>query len=209
MIVKKEGFLKKENKSVVNKLPLNVQSVALVGLLTAMLSGAKMALAAIPNVEIVTLLCALFGFVFGWCGVLSSVIFCAIEAVLWGFGTWVISYFLYWPFLCLVFSLLGVRRHRPGRVFPTVLAVLLTVWFGVLTSLIEVGLLSGAFDRFFYRFGIYYARGIAFYVTQILTNAVLFPLVFPHLASMLSLLRDKTFRKRKSPPRNVKELSQK
>ena len=64
MIVKKEGFLKKENKTVANKLPLNVQSVALVGLLTAMLTGAKMALAAVPNVEVVTLLCALFGFVF-------------------------------------------------------------------------------------------------------------------------------------------------
>ena len=159
--------------------------VALVGIMAATVECAKLALAAVPNVEIVTLLLALYGYVFGWLGVVAACVFVAIEPLVWGFGLWVASYFLYWPFVALVFMLLAKRRVK-NRFVLAALAVAMTVWFGVLTSLIDVGLLSGNFDNFFYRFSIYYARGIAFYIVQILCNAALFSLVFPYLSKKLS-----------------------
>ncbi len=148
----------------------------------------KLALAAIPNVEVVTLLLALYGYVFGWLGVLAALVFVWIEPLIYGFGTWVVSYFLYWPLVAFVFMLLGKARVK-NRVLLSAAAVLLTVFFGVFTSLVDVGLLSGSFDNFLYRFGIYYLRGIVFYAVQIACNLVLFLLVFPFLSKKLKLIK--------------------
>lgn len=161
--------------------------IALIGLMAAMLECGKLVLAVLPNIEVVTLLCALFGYVFGGAGVVATIVFIAIEPLIYGFGTWMISYCLYWPLVTIIFMLLGRAKVR-NRVILTGIAVLLTVWFGVLSSLVDVGLFSGYFDNFFYRFGIYYLRGISFYVTQIICNAVLFPLLFRPLSQSLTKL---------------------
>lgn len=171
---------------------LAVRRISLVGMMAAMLTGGKLALAVIPNVEIVTLLSALYGYVFGGLGILAVLVFVTVEPLLWGVGTWVISYYLYWPFVSLVFLFLrriGVRHRLP----LTAAALLLTVWFGVLTSLVDVGLFMGYYDRFFERFGIYYMRGIVFYIIQIACNAVTFPLLFSPLARTLFYIKGRFF----------------
>ena len=164
------------------------RAIALVGITAATVECGKLALAVLPNIEIVTLLVALYGYVFGWYGVASAVVFVSIEPLIYGFGTWLPAYFIYWPLVAIVFMLLAKMRVR-SRWLLTAAAVVLTVFFGILTSLIDVGLLSGNFDRFFYRFGVYYARGIVFYAIQIACNAVLFPLVFRFLVDKLSVMR--------------------
>jgi len=168
-----------------NKAVSAAYSVALVGIMAATVECGKLALASIPNVEVVTLLLAIYGYVFGWLGVVSAVVFVCIEPIIWGFGSWVVSYFIYWPAVALVFMLLRATRVKNRFVLASI-AVIMTVFFGVLTSLVDVGLFMGRFDRFFYRFGIYYMRGIPFYVTQVVCNAVLFVTVFPFLSRKLS-----------------------
>ena len=153
------------------------RSVALIGVMAATLECAKLALAALPNIEVVTILLALYGYVFGLHGVAAAYVFVMIEPVIWGVGSWVISYLLYWPTVAFVFMLLGRARVRK-RTTLTGAALLLTLIFSILTSLVDVGLFMGYFDRFFYRFGIYYLRGIPFYLAQLITNAVLFPILF-------------------------------
>ncbi len=160
------------------------KNIALVGLMAACAECGKLAFAFLPNIEVVTLLLALFGYVFGLRGVLASIVFVCIETLIYGFGPWVISYFIYWPLAAAVFMLLGKIKVK-NRIILTLTAVLLTFFFGVLSSLVEVGLFSGNFDNFLYRFGIYYARGIVFYALQISCNLVLFLLLFPFLARKL------------------------
>lgn len=160
-------------------------SIALVGIMAATLECAKLALAALPNVEAVTVLTALFAYSFGSIGIFAAVVFVCIEPIIWGFGTWMISYFIYWPLVALVFAILGKAKIK-NLFLITGIAVLLTAFFGVLTSFVDVGLFSGSFDNLFYRFSIYYARGITFYLTQIITNAILFPLLFPIFSRVLS-----------------------
>ncbi len=158
--------------------------IALVGIMAATVECAKLALAAIPNVEAVTLLTAIFGYVFGLWGVLATVVFVCIEPLIWGFGTWIISYFIYWPLVASVFMLLGKKKVR-NRVLLTLVGILLTVFFGVLTAFVDIGLFTGNFENFFYRFAIYYSRGAVFYVIQIVCNAVLFPLIFLPISDRL------------------------
>lgn len=160
------------------------RAICLVGLMAASIECGKLVLAAIPNVEVVTLLCAIYGYTFGPLGVIASVIFVCIEPMIYGFGTWVITYAIYWPLVSLVFMLLGRIRVR-NRVVITAVALTLTLFFGVLSSFVDVGLFSGRFDRLFTRFAIYYARGVLFYAVQLATNAVIFPLLFRPLTEKL------------------------
>lgn len=166
-----------------------VRYIALAGVYAALLTGGKEALAAIPNVEVVTLLCALGGYALGAVALASIAAFVTVEGAIYGFGSWIISYYVHWPLVCATFMLIRIfvspQRRVLLRVVPTAAALILTLGFSALTSVVDVGILGGAGMSFFERFAIYYARGIPFYVAQLVTNAVLFPLIFPILAKVL------------------------
>ena len=168
------------------------KAIALVGVTAATVECGKLVLSALPNIEVVTLLLALYGYVFGWYGVLSALVFVSIEPLIYGFGTWLPAYLIYWPLVALVFMLLGKIKLK-NRWLITAVAVGMTFLFGLLTSLIDVGLLSGNFDNFLYRFGLYYARGIPFYAIQLACNAVLFPCFFLFLSDKLAVMRRRFF----------------
>ena len=163
-------------------------SIALVGIMAAIVECGKLALAFIPNVEVVTLFLALFSYTFGSLGLLAALIFVCVEPLIWGFGTWVFSYLIYWPLVAFVFFIFGKLKIK-NRFIITASVIILTFVFGVLSSLVDIGLLSGFFDNFWYRFGIYYARGIVFYVVHIVSNTVIFFLLFPFLLKRLGEIK--------------------
>ena len=162
--------------------------VALVGIMAATVECGKLALSFIPNVEVVTLLLAVYGYVFGWAGVIAAVVFVGIEPMIWGFGSWVVTYFIYWPSLALVFCLLRRVKFR-SRWFFTAVAALMTVIFGILSTIVDVLFLTGITSYFFKNLIIFYARGIVFYVVQISCNLVLFPILFEFLTKKLDIIK--------------------
>ncbi len=171
----------------------SAKALALVGISAATVECGKLVLASLPNVEVVTLLLALYGYCFGALGVLSAVVFVCIEPLIWGFGPWVITYIIYWPLVALSFWLIRTAKLK-NRWVITAAAVILTVFFGVFSSLVDVGLFTGFFDSFFERFAIYYARGAVFYAVELGCNAVLFPLLFPFLSEKLEIMRQRIYR---------------
>ena len=185
-------YIRKEVNGV-RKINSVARSVCRIGIMAAAIECAKLVLMSVPNVEAVTFLIAVFSYVFGWQGVAASFVFVAIEPLLWGFGTWVISYFIYWPLVAVIFMMLG-RIGVKSRVVTTGVAVMLTVFFGILTSFVDVGVFSGRFDNLLARFAAYYLRGVVFYLLQIATNAVLFPLFFGKARDLLFKLKGGTIR---------------
>lgn len=168
------------------------RALALVGISAATVECAKLVLASLPNVEVVTLLLALYGYCFGALGVMAAVVFVCIEPIVWGVGPWFVTYLIYWPLVALVFWLLRAVRVK-NRWIITGVAVILTVFFGVFSSLVDVGLFTGFFDKFFERFAVYYARGAVFYAIEIGCNAVLFPVLFPFLSAKLEKIRARLY----------------
>ena len=160
------------------------RSIALVGMMAATVECAKLILSALPNIEVVTILIAIYSYSFGALGVIASFVFVFIEPLIYGFGTWTITYIIYWPSLAVLFMIIGKMKIK-NRVVITSAALTMTIWFGVLSTLVDIGLLSGFFDNFFYRFGVYYLRGIPFYIAQLAINAVLFPLLFRYITDRL------------------------
>ena len=163
--------------------------IALVGIMAATLECGKLALSFLPNIEVVTILLALYGYTFGIYGVMAAFVFVCIEPLIYGFGTWVLSYFLYWPLVALVFMLFAKLRIK-NRIIFTLTAIVLTAWFGVLTSLVDIGLFSGFFDSFWERFCIYYLRGSPFYIAQLACNTVLFLTLFKFLLARLERVKN-------------------
>ncbi|MBD5100554.1 MAG: hypothetical protein HDT29_04715 [Clostridiales bacterium] len=161
--------------------------------MAATLEVGKLALSFIPNVEIVTLLCAVYGYIFGYYGVIATYIFVGIETLIWGVNTWVITYLIHWGCVTLVFMLFGKFKIK-NRLIITATAVLLTAAFGVLSSLVDTGLLTGFWNNFWKRFAIMYVRGLAFYIVQIVCNLLLFLIVFNPMVNRIGKLLPDKFR---------------
>ena len=154
----------------------------------ALLVGGKEALAALPNIEVVTIFVAVCASCWGLAVVLPAVnVFIAVDMAIWGVNTWIISYFIHWNVVALCFWLLSkahFKQQWAQVVCATALASVLTALFGVLTSVVDT--LVGFTGRGFFfdfenvvkRFVAMYAAGVPFFVTHIVCNFALFATAF-------------------------------
>ena len=171
-----------------SKAKYNAALIAVSAMFAALLVGGKETLAVLPNIEAVTLLVALCAYVWGAIVVFPAVnVFIVVDMAIWGVNTWIISYFIHWNTVAIVFWLLGKIsfKHKAVEVtVATLAAAVLTTLFGVLTSAVDtlVGFTGKGFfvdfDDFFVRFAVMYVRGGSFYITQIVCNVVLFATAF-------------------------------
>jgi len=163
----------------------SAKGIATIAIMAATMSGGKLAMSVLPNIEPVTILIAVYASVFGFAYVLpATAVFVVLDVLVYGVNTWVVSYFIYWPLVALVFAIVN---HKQKNLWINVFtAVLLTLFFGALTSLVDVGLFMGAFDNFWQRFGVMYARGIPFFVTHVVSNFAIFLLCYNPLCKALA-----------------------
>ena len=176
-----------------NKTKYSAALIAVSAMYAALLVGGKEALAALPNIEVVTILIAVCAYVWGPAVVFPAVnVFIAVDIAIWGVNTWIISYFIHWNFVALIFWLMSKLPFR-RNVFRVALAVfaatVLTVCFGVLTSFVDVmvGYAGGFwvnFENVFGRFAVMYAAGVWFFVTQTVCNVLLFAVAFLPLVKL-------------------------
>lgn len=151
-----------------------------------MLAG-QVALKLIPNVEIVTVIIIVCAYAFPpVVSILATLAFCTGEWLIYGYGYWVIAYYIYWPSLA-AFSLL-LKRINNGKLrnaSAAFTAAFFTALFGVLTAAVDTVLASGFSENFLIHFPIIYARGIYFYITHIVSNTIITALLFPLLTNAL------------------------
>ena len=162
--------------------------IAVSAMYAALLVGGKEALAALPNIEVVTILTAVCAFCWGLAVVLPAVnVFIAVDMAIWGVNTWIISYFVYWNVVAVCFWVLSKARFGKKAVevtCATALATVLTVFFGVLTSVVDtiVGFTGRGFfvdfEDVFVRFAALYVTGVPFFVTHVVCNLALFAAAF-------------------------------
>lgn len=161
--------------------------IAVLAVMAALLESVKWALNIFPNVELVSLFCALYGYVFGLIGVVPVFVFVCIEMLWWGINTWVLEYFVHFPLITVVFCFFRTLKIDKTWVFVTFIT-LLTAFFGVFTSFVDVTFFMG-FEDFWRRFSIYYMRGIWFYVVHVACNFIVFLLLFKPLSKLLEKLK--------------------
>lgn len=166
------------------------KQIATLAVMAALLVAGKWSLNILPNIEVVSLFCALFGYVFGFIAVVPATIFCTEEMLSWGFGSWTLSYFIYFNLIVIVFAFLA-KSHK-DRIFLPILAItVLTVLFGVITTAVDC--LFTGIENFFYKFSVIYVRGLSFYIVHIISNIVIFSALFHLLKNLLVKFKEKIF----------------
>lgn len=111
---------------------LSAKHVVVLGLLGGILFAGKMVLAALPNIEPVSLLVMVYAVVYGRRALYPIYVYVALECLIWGLNIWSISYLYVWAILAGVAWLL---RGMQSRLSWAILAGAFGLCFGALCAL--------------------------------------------------------------------------
>ena len=158
---------------------LTLREVVLFGVLGALTFALKMCMAALPNIEPVSLFVMVFAVVFGWKALYPTYVYVAMELLTWGPGTWNVNYLYIWAILAVAALLLRKMEH------PLSWAMLSGVFglaFGALCAPVDVviGGFSFAVSK--------WISGIPFDVAHCIGNFVITMLLFKPLRTLLTKL---------------------
>lgn len=156
-----------------------------VAFMAAMLTAFKFALSFVPNVEPVTIMILVYGSALGLAYALpATLIFCTVEIAIYGVGSWVLLYYVYWTLLALLSSLL-LRGRR--AVLAIILGVFGSILFGVLSACCDTlfCVVSLAPSRLGDYWIAYYIRGLYFDIVHVISNAVIISVLYVPLVAVL------------------------
>lgn len=121
------------------KKPTVVQEtlkVTIIALYTGLVYAMQVALAFLPNIELVTFMLSIAALVFTWYYVIGmAFIFCLLEMILSGSGVWELTYMVAWPTLVIVTRLLKRSINNHWWIF-----ILVDTVFGLLFGSFDTGM---------------------------------------------------------------------
>lgn len=148
--------------------------IVIIGVYSAMVFALQVVLAAVPNVELVTLMLTLAAVVFPWytAGIISLT-FSGLEVLMYGVGQWIILYVVVWNWLVLVVIAFKkiIRRHWWIVIF---IDGFFGLTFGMFDSIIFYLINGLNFPATF----LYWTKGIVFDVIHGIANATIAALLF-------------------------------
>ncbi len=177
-----------DNNTKMNKGKNGAIFVARVAVMSGMLTVLKFALSFVPNVEVITLLILVFASALGLSYALpATFVFCLVDMAIYGIGSWVVLYFVYWPLLAIV----GALCLKNGNaIIATVIAVVGSILFGVLSAcadtLCAVGFVPA--EKLGEYFVAYYLRGLYFDLVHTVSNTVVVLALFAPLKKVCDLV---------------------
>ena len=92
---------------------LTLREIILYALLGALLFGVQVALAALPNIELVSTLVIVYTLVLGLKALYPVYVFVGAEILLYGLGLWTVNYLYIWAIL--VFAVYFLSRFHPHK----------------------------------------------------------------------------------------------
>ena len=158
------------------RVRISVYDIVIIGMMTAALESAKMALSFVLNVELVTLLIILFTLTIGKRVYYAIAAFVLVEGILYGFGIWWIMYVYMWPMLAFVTWLL--RKQKDTFCFA-LLSGVFGLGFGAMCSIpyLFIGGIHTAFA--------WWVSGIPFDMIHGVSNFVLMLVLYKPLRRVL------------------------
>ncbi len=158
---------------------MRLRMVALSGILGAILLVSQIALAPLPNIEVVSVLVVLFTLVLGRYVGYTLAVFILLEGLVYGFGLWWFSYLYIWTILAI---LAFCFRKMESRLGWALLCGFYGLLFGTLSSF-PTFVLSG------FAVGVaYILSGIPFDLIHAAANFLLAFLLLPVLRKLLEKL---------------------
>ena len=116
-----------------NGLPLG--ETVLFGMLGALMFALQVAMAALPNIEPVSLLVMLFAVTFGWKSLYCIYTFVIMEILFHGIGLWNINYLYIWTVLAA--AAIFLRKMEPALAWA-ILSGVFGLCFGALCGIVDL-----------------------------------------------------------------------
>lgn len=157
----------------------NLREWILFGILGAMTFALKLTMAALPNIEPVSLCILVFGAVFGYKALYPVFVYVALEILCFGLGIWNVYYLYVWPLL--VITAICLRGMKQPLAWALVAGV-----FGLL-----FGALCGIADAFIGGIGFAVAKwasGIPFDIAHCVGNFLMVLVLFKPLRELMEKL---------------------
>ena len=160
--------------------------IVLIGLFSRLLVALQVALAFLPNVELVTFLMLMYALLLpASMSVFISLVFATLEMLVWGLtGDWVVGYYWIWlVWIGLIYTLKPVLKHNHYS-----WALVSGLWgflFGMLFA-INHGIFYGLQFSF-----IYWVRGISFDIIHAISNYIIVLVLFKPSYNILKHLLKK------------------
>ena len=130
----------------------------------ALMVGTQVAMAALPNINLVSVLIILTVIVYGVKAFYSVYVFVLLEGLIYGFGLWFINYLYIWSILTVIAL---IFRKNENRLIWAVIAGLFGLSFGILCAIPYIFIGGPAFAVS------YWLSGIPFDITHCVSNFVL------------------------------------
>ncbi len=150
-----------------------LREALLLTLLGALMYVSQVIMAVLPNIEIVSLLIILITQKFGVKSLVSVYIFVVLEALTYGFASWVVAYLYVWALLVFTICLL---RKIGNRIIYALVSGIFGLLFGILCSPVEF-----AIGGFWYGISVI-IRGLGFDLLHCAGNLVLTFLLYKPLS---------------------------
>lgn len=115
-------------------MKLNARSLILYSLLGAILFVSQVTLSFLPNVEMVSFLIIIYSLLYGKNAQIPVIIFNMLMGLVYGFGPWIIGYFILWPLLSFATVLLRkilIEKYLALAIFSAIYGLI----FGFLYSI--------------------------------------------------------------------------
>ena len=163
---------------------MRAKDITLIAILSASLTAGKFVLSVVPNVEIVTFLMILYTVLFGYKRTLMVVaVFVTTEILIYGFGTWLLGYYILWPTLVILTHI--ISRTLKSEYGYAILSAIYGFTFGLFFAL---------FESLFY--GISYAipywiSGIPFDIVHGTSNFIIMLVLYKPMVKTIGFAKEK------------------
>lgn len=165
----------------------NTYQIVIIALLAAIVFALQVALASLPNIEVVSLLLLVYSLTLPlYTSIFISTIFTTLEMLVWGFGDWVIGYYWIWPIWNIAVYLL--KPFLKENVYYW--AILSGLWGALFGAIFAIN--HGLFYGFSYSLA-YWIRGIPFDIIHAISNYVITLILFVPTYKLLKQLLNKYF----------------
>ena len=148
--------------------------------MAALMVAGQVSMAALPNIEPVSLFIIAGAVVYGWQILFSVYAFVLVEGLIFGFGMWFVNYLYVWTILAVIAILL---RNCEGRLLWAAVSGFFGLGFGFLCAIPYV-FISGVPAAV-----AYYISGIPFDLLHAAGNFVMALLLLPPCISVLKKLK--------------------
>lgn len=167
---------------------LSVKELAQLGLMIAILEVSKLALASLPNIELVSFWIILFTLWIGYRTLYAVYGFVLLEGLLYGIHFWWIAYLYIWTLLVLLVQLF---RAQHSLWFWSTLSGFFGLFFGALCTLpyLITGILSGGWWNGLLAGFTWWIAGIPYDILHCMGNFIIMAILYKPIQTVMERIK--------------------